>query len=129
MKVWLSCRATPLAISDIDLRRADMNDQNFNNASPALAVSAEAVRDDVLPGLEQPTRSSQRIPKAVRVAIVHDWLVTYAGAERVLEQIIGCFPHADVFSLVDFLEDRSFLRGRPVTTSFIQKLPMARRHY
>ncbi|WP_133648814.1 glycosyltransferase family 4 protein [Paraburkholderia flava] len=65
----------------------------------------------------------------VRVAIVHDWLVTYAGAERVLEQIIACFPDADLFSLVDFLDDRTFVRGKPVTTSFIQRLPFARKRY
>ncbi|CAB3768507.1 glycosyltransferase family 4 protein [Paraburkholderia solisilvae] len=67
--------------------------------------------------------------QTARVAIVHDWLVTYAGAERVLEQIIACFPDADLFSLVDFLEDRTFIRGKPVTTSFIQKLPKAKTHY
>ncbi|WP_321795353.1 glycosyltransferase family 4 protein [Caballeronia sp. J97] len=64
-----------------------------------------------------------------RVAIVHDWLVTYAGAERVLEQIIACFPDADIFSVVDFLEDRSFLHGKRATTSFIQKLPFAKKRY
>ncbi|WP_261316314.1 glycosyltransferase family 4 protein [Burkholderia dolosa] len=67
--------------------------------------------------------------RPLRVAIVHDWLVTYAGAERVLEQIIACFPDADLFSLVDFLDDRAFVRGKPVTTSFIQKLPFARTRY
>ncbi len=67
--------------------------------------------------------------RPLRVAIIHDWLVTYAGAERVLEQIIQCFPDADLFSLVDFLDDRTFLHGRPVTTSFIQKLPFARTKY
>lgn len=65
----------------------------------------------------------------MRVAIVHDWLVAPGGAEKVLEQIIECFPDADLFSLVDFLEDRSPLGGKPVTTSFIQRLPFARRHY
>jgi glycosyltransferase involved in cell wall biosynthesis len=65
----------------------------------------------------------------LKVAIVHDWLVVYGGAERVLAQMIDCFPDADVFSLVDFLEDRTCLRGRPVTTSFIQKLPFAKRKY
>lgn len=65
----------------------------------------------------------------MKIAVVHDWLVTYAGAERVLEQILHCYPQADVFSLIDFLDDRSFLDGRPVTTSFIQGLPMARKHY
>jgi hypothetical protein len=48
----------------------------------------------------------------VRVAIIHDWLYTYAGAEKVLEQIINCFPDADLFSLIDFLPDneRGFIQ-------------------
>jgi glycosyltransferase involved in cell wall biosynthesis len=65
----------------------------------------------------------------MRVAIVHDWLDAPGGAEKVLAQIIECFPEADLFSLVDFLEDRKLLGGRPVTTSFIQSLPFARRRY
>lgn len=65
----------------------------------------------------------------MRVAIVHDWLVAPGGAEKVLEQIIECFPDADLFTLVDFLEDRRPLGGKAVTTSFIQRLPFARRRY
>jgi glycosyltransferase involved in cell wall biosynthesis len=73
--------------------------------------------------------AATRASSTVRIAIVHDWLVTYAGAERVLEQIVACFPDADLFALVDFLEDRSFLRGKPVQTTFLQKLPRARTKY
>ncbi len=67
----------------------------------------------------------------MRVAIVHDWLVTYAGAERVLEQMLRVLPEADLFSLIDFLPDheRGFLAGRPVRTSFMQRLPWAGRRY
>ena len=65
----------------------------------------------------------------MKVAIVHDWLVAPGGAETVLEQIIACFPDADLFSLVDFLEDRAPVCGKPVTTSFIQHLPFARSRY
>jgi len=67
----------------------------------------------------------------VRVAIVHDWLVTYAGAERVLEQMLALYPEADLFSLVDFVppDERAFLAGRKVQVSFIQRLPGARKHY
>lgn len=67
----------------------------------------------------------------LRVAIVHDWLTVYAGAERVLEQMILCFPQADIFSTVDFLPNdaRGFLQGKHAHTSFIQKLPFAKRHY
>ena len=58
----------------------------------------------------------------MKTAIVHDWLVTYAGAERVLEQMLMCFPDADLFSLVDFLPkgERSFIMNKSVTTSFIR---------
>jgi glycosyltransferase involved in cell wall biosynthesis len=65
----------------------------------------------------------------MKVVIVHDWLVTYAGSERVLEQMLACFPRADIFSVVDFLPDyeRGFLGGRNVTTTFIQQLPLARK--
>lgn len=67
----------------------------------------------------------------MKVALVHDWLVTYGGAERVLAQMLACFPQADVFTLVDFLHDseRGFLKGKKTTTSFIQRMPGARRGY
>src|SRR5215213_9755490 len=63
-----------------------------------------------------------------RIAIVHDFLYTYSGAERVLEQMLNVYPDADLFSLIDFLpaQNRGFIRGKTVKTSFIQKLPMAR---
>ncbi|MDA3875629.1 MAG: glycosyltransferase family 4 protein, partial [Halothiobacillus sp.] len=66
-----------------------------------------------------------------RIAVVHDWLTTYAGAERVLEQILLLYPEADVFAVCDFLPDseRGFLGGRQPRTTFIQKLPGARKHY
>jgi len=67
----------------------------------------------------------------LKVAVIHDWLVTYAGAERVLEQILLLYPEADLYTLVDFLpgEQRGFLNGKTARTSFIQKLPLARKKY
>jgi glycosyltransferase involved in cell wall biosynthesis len=67
----------------------------------------------------------------VRVAIVHDWLVTYAGAERVLEQILATYPRADLFSLLEFVpaSERAFLGGRRVQTSFLQRIPGIARRY
>ena len=66
-----------------------------------------------------------------RTAIIHDWLTVRGGAERVLEQMINVLPHADLFSVVDFMPDdyRAFLRQKPVKTSFIQHLPGASRAY
>ncbi len=68
----------------------------------------------------------------MRVAIVHDWLVTNAGAEKVLNAIIALYPDADIFSLVDFLSEQdraAVLDGRYAKTSFIQKLPYAKKHF
>jgi len=65
------------------------------------------------------------------VGLVHDWLPVYAGAERVLEQMIQVCPESDVYSLIDFLSDdqREFLQGKAVETSFIQRLPFAEEGY
>ncbi len=67
----------------------------------------------------------------VEIAIVHDWLPVYAGAERVLEQMLTVLPGADLYSLIDFLPEkqRAFLGGRSVQTSFMQRLPFARSKY
>ena len=67
----------------------------------------------------------------MKIAVVHDWLVTYAGAERALEQILLLYPEADLFSLVDFLPQgqRAFILDKKVTTSFIQSLPFAKTKY
>lgn len=67
----------------------------------------------------------------MKIAIVHDWLTVYAGAEKVLEQMLVCYPNADLFSVVDFLssDKRSFIQGKPVSTSFVQRLPFAKSKY
>ena len=66
-----------------------------------------------------------------RVGLVHDWLPVYAGAERVLEQMIEVFPESSLYSLIDFVPDeqRDFLQGKDVETSFIQHLPFAEQLY
>ncbi|MGB5279488.1 MAG: glycosyltransferase family 4 protein, partial [Gammaproteobacteria bacterium] len=66
-----------------------------------------------------------------RVAVVHEWLVTYAGSERALEEILKLFPEADLFCVVDFLptDHREFIEHHKITTSFIQTLPFSRKYY
>jgi glycosyltransferase involved in cell wall biosynthesis len=67
----------------------------------------------------------------VRVAVIHEWLSTYGGSERVTKEFLDLYPDADLFTLVDFFpeEFRSFLRGRRITCSFIQRLPFARKQF
>ncbi len=66
-----------------------------------------------------------------RVAVVHDWLVTFGGAERVLEQILTLFPQADLYTLCDFFEGdtRAHILNKKTTTSFLQKMPRVRTKY
>jgi glycosyltransferase involved in cell wall biosynthesis len=70
-------------------------------------------------------------PAPRRVAIVHDWLDAYAGSERVLEQLLAVCPDADLHAVVDFVpeSERGFLGGRVPRTTFIQRLPFARRAF
>jgi glycosyltransferase involved in cell wall biosynthesis len=65
---------------------------------------------------------------APRVAIVHEWLVTYAGSEKVLEAMLQVFPDADVFCALDFLPEqfRGKLKNTKIKTSFVQQIPLAR---
>jgi glycosyltransferase involved in cell wall biosynthesis len=67
----------------------------------------------------------------VKVAIVHEWLETFAGSERVVEQLLACWPEADLFVVCDFMPDseRGFLGGRRPRTTFIQRLPFARKRF
>ena len=68
----------------------------------------------------------------MKIAIIHDWLVTNAGAEKVLRAILEVYPEADIFSIVDFLSDEErdeVLMGKQTTTSFVQHLPLARKHF
>jgi glycosyltransferase involved in cell wall biosynthesis len=65
-----------------------------------------------------------------RIAVVHDWLVDYSGAERVLAEILRCFPSADLFSLIDHMPEaeRAALGGRRATTTFLQRMPGVATH-
>jgi len=60
----------------------------------------------------------------VRVAIVHHWLVTQGGGERVLETLASMFPDADIFTLTaDPKSIPESLRGRHITQSFLGRIP------
>ncbi len=68
--------------------------------------------------------------KNIKIAIVHDYLNQYGGAERVLESLHGLFPEAPVYTL---LHDPDMLPGHfrdwDIRPSFLNRLPGHRRHY
>jgi glycosyltransferase involved in cell wall biosynthesis len=64
----------------------------------------------------------------MRVAIVHHWLVTLGGGERVLEAIASLFPDADIFTLIaDPACIPESLKGRRIQQSLLAHIPGARR--
>jgi len=67
---------------------------------------------------------------ALRVALVHDWLVGMRGGEKVLEAFLEIFPEADLFTLVARPERLSGpLRAKDIRTTLLQLLPFGRSHY
>ncbi|KEY57826.1 glycosyltransferase family 4 protein [Serratia sp. DD3] len=65
------------------------------------------------------------------VAIVADWLVTYSGAERVIKEFIDIYPESELYSVIDFLSEntRGLFHGKVAKTTFIQRLPFAKKKY
>lgn len=68
--------------------------------------------------------------RAPRVAIVHYWLVSAAGGEKVVQSLLNVFPDADVFTLVADPEvARSVIGDRRLVTSMLQRIPFSRKIY
>ena len=124
------------------------SNENVTNALKEMLVSSAAARERLMQLIpfqsavelfrsyneQQSTVHQQLIHDLqllMKIAIVHEWLVNYAGSERVLEQMLHCYPQADLFSVVDFVpeHERAFLQGKKPRTTFIQNLPGARKHY
>ncbi len=66
----------------------------------------------------------------LKVALVHDWLVSYGGAERVLEEFSRLFPEAPIYTTV--YDEKSIGHTFPkkrVRTSFMQRIPGSTKFY
>jgi len=65
-----------------------------------------------------------------KIALVHYWLTGMRGGEKVVESICNLFPDLDIFTLVyDKRKIAESINKHKVYTSFIQKLPFARKKY
>lgn len=60
----------------------------------------------------------------MKIALVHEWLVTYAGSEKVLSAMVEEFPEADIFCLIDSSKGayKDKFRHKEFKTTFLQKL-------
>ena len=66
----------------------------------------------------------------MKVAIVHYWLVTMRGGEKVLEELCKLFPQADIFTNVyDESKISDTIKSHKIYTTKINKWPMAKKLY
>ncbi|NOU92954.1 glycosyltransferase [Paenibacillus sp. LMG 31456] len=66
----------------------------------------------------------------MKVALVHDYLNQYGGAERVLECFMDMFPEAPVYTLIsDLSKMPERFRHTDIKNSFVQKIPSSNKHY
>jgi glycosyltransferase involved in cell wall biosynthesis len=62
----------------------------------------------------------------MRVALVHYWLASMRGGEKVIENLVDVFPDCEIFThVVDPSRISEKIRRRPIRTTFIAKLPFA----
>ena len=71
------------------------------------------------------------LKKELKIAIVHDFLVQYGGAERVLEVLSEMFPEAPIYTLLyDKEKMGGRFKGKKIIPSYLQSFPkFLRKHY
>ncbi|MDD3333880.1 MAG: glycosyltransferase [Eubacteriales bacterium] len=68
--------------------------------------------------------------KELKVAIVHDWLVAYAGADRVVEQLHQIFPQAPIYTLIYRKQSMpKKFETYDIRTTYLQKIPFIHKLY
>jgi len=66
----------------------------------------------------------------MRIALVHEYLNQFGGAERVLQVLCSLFPRAPIYTLIyDKDATGRVFEGRVVRTSFLQKVPFSKSHH
>ncbi len=66
----------------------------------------------------------------MKIAIVHDFLNQYGGAERVVGFFTGIFNEAPLYTSIFFPHSTfDFFSGKDIKTSFLQNIPGINRHY
>lgn len=69
-----------------------------------------------------------RLRPAKKVALIHYWMVSMRGGERVFESLCRMFPDADVYTNLALPENLSSVITRhKITETFIARLPFSRR--
>ncbi|MEI8143570.1 MAG: glycosyltransferase [Candidatus Berkelbacteria bacterium] len=62
----------------------------------------------------------------LNIALVHEWIVNFAGSEKVLQALAEMYPQADIFTTVYDREKVPEFANRNVVTSFLQNIPFVK---
>lgn len=65
----------------------------------------------------------------MKLALVHDYLIQSGGAEKVVDVMHGLWPKAPLYTLLFEPKNLPEFKGRDIRTSFLKRLPLARRKY
>src|SRR3989344_2851699 len=66
----------------------------------------------------------------MRIALVHEYLNQFGGAERVLQVLCSIFPNAPIYTL--FYDEKAtggVFEGWEIRTSFLQKVPFIKKYH
>lgn len=64
----------------------------------------------------------------MKIAFVHDYLVQYGGAERVLECLTELYPYAPIYTILHNKESmHGVFEDKRIYTSYLQKFPFAQK--
>ena len=110
------------------------------HSSSSTQTTPAAVPPRLVPPVPEPLEARIE-PLRCRAVLTHHWLVRRRGGERVLEALAELLPEAPIYTLVAdtaVLRDEGFTAlhtadasgsPRPIRTSWLDRLPGARRHY
>ncbi|MFA7169341.1 MAG: glycosyltransferase [Candidatus Paceibacterota bacterium] len=66
----------------------------------------------------------------MKIALVHDYLMQYGGAERVLEAFCEIFPQAPIYTMIyNEKQTNGIFKNCKIHTSFLQKVPFISSHH
>lgn len=67
--------------------------------------------------------------RKLRIALVHDWLTDFGGAERVLLALHELYPDAPIFTTFYRPENLPQFANADIRTSYLQNIPFAAKHH
>ena len=74
--------------------------------------------------IENNEKNTNFLGKNTKVALIHDFLTQYGGAEKVLESLCKIFPEAPIYTLIyDKKKMHSKFGDKEIKMSFLQKFP------